>query len=400
MPRALHRWAGGLALTGLVAGCGVLAAAQTPGVEAGPTPTPPVATALTPTATPTSPPTGPPTAGSADPAGPAAQELAVGLDIPWGLALLPGGDALVGERDGGRLLRVPAGGGPATQVGRLPIKLALDEGGLLGLAVSPQFARDRSVYAYLTTPRDNRVVRLRLDRPGRLEPVLRGIRAAPTHNGGRIAFGPDGMLYVTTGDGNDPDLAQDRRSLNGKILRLRPDGSPAPGNPFPGSPVYSYGHRNVQGLAWDGAGRLYATEFGQQAVDEINRIVPGGNYGWPEVEGRGPATGGRRNPLLTWPTQEASPSGAVILGSTLYVAGLRGERLWAVPLDGAGGVGRPRPLLQGRYGRLRTLAGAPDGSLWLTTSNRDNRGRPRPGDDRLLRLSPTQLAAVDPVAAR
>lgn len=194
------------------------------------------------------------------------------------------------------------------------------------------------------------------------------------------------MLYVGTGDAAERAAAQDLASRNGKILRLRPDGSVPPDNPFPGSPVYSLGHRNVQGLAWDRAGRLWATELGQNEFDEVNLILPGRNYGWPEVEGTGDTRGGRfTNPVVTWRTDEASPSGAAIRDSVLYVAALRGERLWWVPLDGTR-AGRPEPLLEGRYGRLRTVAVAPDGALWLTTSNRDGRGDPSRADDRVLRL--------------
>jgi glucose/arabinose dehydrogenase len=193
------------------------------------------------------------------------------------------------------------------------------------------------------------------------------------------------MLYAGTGDAADGANAQDLASLGGKVLRLRPDGGVPDGNPFPGSPVWSLGHRNVQGLAWDAAGRLFATEFGQNRVDEVNLIERGGNYGWPEVEGTG--GGGRfRDPLVTWPTSQASPSGAAIANGTLYAAALRGERLWSVPLDGRGGVGEPRALLVGVYGRLRHAAVAPDGSLWVLTSNRDGRGDPVASDDRVLRF--------------
>lgn len=313
----------------------------------------------------------------------AVEEVARGIAVPWGLAFLPSGDALVAERDSGRVLQVPARGGAAREVHRVPGVAAEGEGGLLGLAVSP--ADDGSVYAYLTTASDNRIVRFRLG-DGTPEVVFDGIEAASFHDGGRIAFGPDGMLYVGTGDAGDSTSAQDRDSPNGKILRLTPDGDPAPGNPFPGSPVYSLGHRNVQGLAWDGGGRLFATEFGQNAVDEVNLIEPGRNYGWPEVEGKGDTDGGRfTDPLVTWTTEEASPSGAAIAGDTLYVAALRGERLWTIPLED-GRTGTPRAELEARYGRLRTVATAPDGSLWLTTSNTDGRGDPRPGDDRILRF--------------
>jgi glucose/arabinose dehydrogenase len=194
------------------------------------------------------------------------------------------------------------------------------------------------------------------------------------------------MLYVGTGDAGDTSRTQNPNSPNGKILRLTPDGDPAPGNPTPGSAVYSLGHRNVQGLAWDAESRLFATEFGQNELDEVNLIRPGRNYGWPNVEGQGDTDGGRyTNPLITWPVAGASPSGLAIAGNTAYVAALRGQRLWTLPLNGDT-IGQPSAQLQGRYGRLRTVAVAPDGALWVTTSNTDGRGDMRAGDDRILRF--------------
>ncbi|ROO85729.1 glucose/arabinose dehydrogenase [Actinocorallia herbida] len=331
---------------------------------------------------------GPSVTGTSEPGGApdlgAVEEVSRDIKAPWGLAFLPSGDALVAERDSGKVVQVPAGGGAAREVYRVPGVHAEGEGGLLGLAVSPSYAADGYVYAYLTTESDNRIVRFRLD-DRTPQVVFDGIASASFHDGGRIAFGPDGMLYAGTGDAGESSSAQDPASPNGKILRLTPEGEPAPGNPTPGSPMYSLGHRNVQGLAWDGQGRLFATEFGQDTYDEVNLIEPGRNYGWPEVEGKGDTDGGRfTDPLVTWSTAEASPSGAAIAGNTLYVAALRGERLWTVPLDD-GGTGAPRAELEGRYGRLRTVAVAPDGALWVTTSNTDGRGEVREGDDRILR---------------
>jgi glucose/arabinose dehydrogenase len=309
--------------------------------------------------------------------------VASGLNVPWGVAFLPDGAALVAERTTGRIKRIDSGGGTPRTVMRVPRVANFGEGGLLGIAVSPTYASDRLVYAYYTSSRDNRVVRFRLG--GRIRTVVTGIRRAGNHNGGRLAFGPDGYLYVSTGDAGDRSSAQDRGSLNGKILRIRGDGSIPRGNPF-GSRVWSYGHRNVQGLAWDGARRLWATEFGESARDEVNLIRKGRNYGWPSVEGMGDTQGGRfRNPVLTWPVSEASPSGAAIIGSTLYVGALRGERLWQIQLNGTS-AGSPQSAFQGRYGRIRTVVRAPDGSLWITTSNRDGYGNPRSGDDRILRV--------------
>jgi glucose/arabinose dehydrogenase len=325
------------------------------------------------------------------------QTVATGLTVPWGLGFLPDGSALVAERNNGRVLRVRPGAAPAT-VTTIPGVAATGEAGLLGLAVSPTFTQDNLVYVYFTAAGDNRITRFRLDTPQTQQVVLSGLAKASIHDGGRIAFGPDGMLYAAVGDAAVTSNAQNQQSLNGKILRMRPDGGvPATGNPFPGSLVYSLGHRNPQGLAWDAQGRLYASEFGQNTWDEVNQIVAGANYGWPTVEGRGndPRF---RDPIVVWSTAEASPSGATIDNQTLYVAALRGQRLWSVPLDGAGGAGTPVALLQGRYGRLRTVERAPDGALWVTTSNRDGRGTPATDDDRILRFPPLGSPATPPAS--
>jgi glucose/arabinose dehydrogenase len=330
-------------------------------------------------------------AGCGGSAGPAesrqARTIATGLSVPWGVAFLPGGDALVSERTTGRILRISRDGRRRRVVMRVPgVDTNSGEGGLLGLAVSPRYARDRWVYTYFTSASDNRIVRFRLG--GRIRSVLTGLRRGVIHDGGRIAFGPDGKLYAGVGETGDSTLAQNRRSLNGKILRMNPDGSVPSDNPFPASLVWSYGHRNVQGLAWDRRGRLWATEFGQDEFDEVNLIRKGGNYGWPEVEGRGSTAGGRFiNPKVTWATSEASPSGAAIAGRTMYVGALRGDAVLRVRLNGTR-ARNAAPLLQGRYGRIRTVVRAPDGSLWVTTSNRDGRGSPRSGDDRIVRLRP------------
>jgi len=310
--------------------------------------------------------------------------LARGLEVPWGLAFLPRGDALVAERTTGRIYRVRRTGGKRL-VGRVPTD-AQGEGGLLGLAVHPGFARGRNwVYAYVTTATDNRIIRMRFanNRLGPRRLVLAGIPKGFVHNGGRLRFGPGGMLFASTGDAQDTSLAQDRRSLAGKILRLTPTGAVPRGNPF-GNHVWSLGHRNVQGLVVDDKGRMWASEFGQNRLDEMNRIVKGGNYGWPGVEGSdGP--GGFRDPFVTWTPDECSPSGITTAKGWAYVAALRGQSLWAVKLNGAR-AGRRVRLLEGRFGRIRTVERAPDGSLWIATSNRDGRGRPTADDDRVIRL--------------
>lgn len=308
--------------------------------------------------------------------------LASGLEVPWGLAFLPNGDALVGERMSGRVYRVRKGGGRRL-VGTIPTDAA-GEGGLLGLAVHPGFARGRNwVYAYVTTATDNRIVRMRFRR-NRLGPrrlVLGGIPKASTHNGGRLMFGTGGMLFASTGDANNTRLAQDRNSLAGKILRMTPTGKVPRGNPF-GNYTWSYGHRNVQGLVVDDRGRFWATELGENRLDELNRIVKGGNYGWPITEGPGR---GFRNPFVTWSTAECSPSGVATAKGWAYVGALRGRSLWAVKLNGRRRRRKVR-LLNGRVGRIRTVERAPDGSLWITTSNRDGRGTPGPNDDRVIRV--------------
>ena len=314
--------------------------------------------------------------------------IATGLNTPWSIVFLPNGDALVSER-GGTIKRIAKGARRAATVARVPGVVEEGEGGLLGLAVSPTYAKDRLVYAYFTGARDNRIVRFRVTastRSIRPTTVLTGLRMAGVHNGGRIAFGPDGKLYATVGDAGDTSSSQDRGSQNGKILRMNPTGSVPGDNPFGGSRVWSLGHRNPQGLAFDRGGRLWAPEFGQNTYDEVNLVQKGKNYGWPEVEGRGDTDGGRYvNPQVQWTTDESSPSGAAVVGSRLYVAGLGGERLWTVPLRGAR-AGTPKASLVGRYGRIRAVTAAPDGSLWIGTSNRDGRGDVRQGDDRIIRL--------------
>lgn len=311
--------------------------------------------------------------------------VASGLGTPWGIAFLPGGSALVTERDSGRVLDVGADGS-IREVGRIDDVVAQGESGLLGIAVSPAFETDGLVFLYVTTADDNRIVRAVYDGTALSEPsvILDGIPAARIHDGGRMAFGPDGLLYAATGEAGDGELAQDPASLGGKILRITPDGAPAPGNPDPASPVYSLGHRNVQGLAFDDEGRLWASEFGQNDVDELNLVTPGANYGWPEVEGSGGAPE-FTDPVTTWPVADASPSGLAYADGRLWMAALRGERLWSIEV-GADGTASAREFFVGEYGRLRTVAAAPDGSLWLTTSNRDGRGQPGDDDDRILRV--------------
>ncbi|MFJ9926455.1 PQQ-dependent sugar dehydrogenase [Streptomyces misionensis] len=318
--------------------------------------------------------------------------VARNLKSPWGLAVLPGGDLLVSSRDDATITRVDPGTGRTTELGTVSGVSPAGEGGLLGIALSPHYASDRMVYAYFTSASDNRIVRMLYDprKPageqlGAPDTVFKGIPKGPIHNGGRIAFGPDGMLYAGTGESGKRGLAQDKNSLGGKILRLTPDGEPAPGNPFPDSPVYSYGHRNVQGLAWDDRQRLFASEFGQDTWDELNAIKPGGNYGWPDAEGRS-SDPRFQNPIAQWHTDDASPSGIAYVHGVIWMAALKGERLWRVPLRGTRAAAAPQAFLTGSYGRLRTVAPAGDGRLWLITDNTDGRGHPKKDDDRILEL--------------
>jgi glucose/arabinose dehydrogenase len=344
------------------------------------------------TGEPSSPTATPSTSASTDPRRPGrphvVRTVATGLRAPWGLTFLPDGSALVGERDTTRVLSIRDG--RVRTVGRVSGVAPQGEAGLLGLAASPSYDRDGLVFAYLSTEDDNRVVTMTYDgqRLGPPRPVLTGISNGFVHDGGRLLFAPDGNLFVSTGETGEGDLAQDRDSLAGKILRITPAGDPAPGNPSEGSRVWTMGHRNVQGLAFDRAGQLWASEFGQDTWDELNRIDKGRNYGWPLVEGKGgTGTDGYRAPFVQWRTSEASPSGLAFLDGSLWMASLRGQRLWQVPVRGDS-VGRPRDFFVGAYGRMRTVVAAPDRTLWVTTSNRDGRGDPRGGDDRILVVAP------------
>ncbi len=318
--------------------------------------------------------------------------IATGLRAPWGIAFLPNGDAVVTESDPTRVLLLQGPQYRRTQIGMLDEAEGSEgtggEAGLLGVAVSPDFDSDRLLYFYLSTENDNRIVsaQLRDDRLGPTRVLLDGIPRGEVHDGGRLEFGPDGYLYASTGDTGVFEFAQDKGTPAGKILRITVDGEPAPGNPFPDSPIWSFGHRNVQGLAFDGDGRLWASEFGADAFDELNLIRPGRNYGWPMVEGRGQGKG-LVNPQVVWDTDAASPSGLAFLDGRLWLASLKGERLWRVEVDGDR-ASDPADFFVGDYGRLRTVVVAPDGNLWVSTSNTDGRGDPREGDDRILVVRP------------
>lgn len=317
----------------------------------------------------------------APPAPDAADVIAEGLDAPWSIAFHDG-VALVSERDSARVLELDADGG-LREVAVIDGVAPRGEGGLLGLAV-----HDGQLFTYFTAADENRVERRDIEgEAGALslgEPttVTDGIPAAGNHNGGRIAFGPDGMLYITAGDAGDRDSAQDVDALSGKILRLTPEGDVPEDNPFEDSPVYSYGHRNPQGIGWDADGTMYAAEFGQDTWDELNVIESGGNFGWPEVEGIA-GDDDFIDPVQQWAPEVASPSGLAVTASEILIAALRGERLRAVPLDD---LSTSAERLTGELGRLRDVVVTPDGDVWVLTNNTDGRGSPREGDDRIVRV--------------
>ncbi|MFP3396120.1 PQQ-dependent sugar dehydrogenase [Brevibacterium sp. SIMBA_078] len=317
--------------------------------------------------------------------------VATGLESPWSIAF-HGQTMLVSERDSGRILEVSAGG-DAREAGRIDDASASGEAGLHGLAVD-----DDQLYAFFAAGTENRIVRFDLLGEagdlslGEEETILDGLPTANFHNGGRLAFGPDGMLYATLGDTGDRDSAQEETALSGKILRMTPDGDIPADNPFGDSLVFSMGHRNPQGIGWDDEGTMYASEFGQDTWDELNVIEAGGNYGWPEVEGivegDDGSTGGDGDfidPVQQWSPDEASPSGLAVTDDSILIAGLRGERLHQVPLDD---LSASNELWTSEHGRLRDVVEAPDGSLLMLTNNTDGRGEPGPDDDRLLRFTP------------
>ena len=313
------------------------------------------------------------------PADPGIVEIASGLAAPWSLLRLESGSTLISERDSALVKELTADG-ELREVATIAGVVPGGEGGLLGLESDGE-----SLFAYYTAADDNRVESFALEggpggyRLGEGEVILDGLAKAGNHNGGRIKLGPDGDLYVTVGDAGDPDRAQDPESPNGKILRIEPDGSIPADNPFRGSPVYSLGHRNPQGIAWDDDGQLWAAEFGQDTWDEFNRIEAGGNYGWPVVEGIADDPE-FVDPVLQWSTDEASPSGLAYVDGTFVLAALRGERAWAIS------DGTAVPALVGTYGRLRDAVPGPDGTVWILTNNTDGRGDPRDGDDHILQV--------------
>lgn len=317
-------------------------------------------------------------------------DLVTDLATPWAIAVTDDERVFLTERDTGRVLELTEEG-ETTEVARFDIDNA-GEGGLLGLAWDS--GSDR-LYAYLTTARDNRVIRFDPDDAAEVEVILDGIPKASAHDGGRIAFGPDDLLYIGTGDAGESSRSQDPGSLGGKILRVTPEGAVPDDNPFDASPVYALGLRNVQGLAWTEDGTMYASEFGPDVDDEINRIEAGANYGWPEVTGE---AGDERfvDPVVVRQPEEASWSGLVFVSGSaipqwdgsLLAPSLRGNRLWRIELADDGSVASTEELLVEEHGRLRQALQAPDGSVWVLTNNTDGRGDPAPNDDRILRIAP------------
>lgn len=323
--------------------------------------------------------------------------IVTGLEIPWDIAFIENESMLVTERTGHLILITKEGVQKEIPV---PGVKKTGEGGLLGVELHPEYETNHLLYLYMSTggtvgATQNQVIRYRfLDETLTEDKVIiSGIPGAIYHDGGRMEFGPDGLLYITTGDATDPDIAQDIRSLGGKILRITDDGSVPSDNPF-GTRVYSYGHRNPQGLAWDSEGRLWSTEHGRSGVrsglDEVNLIEPGKNYGWPTIEGDAEKADMVSPTLHSGTSATWAPASSAIIGNSLFFGGLLGEALYEAVLDGEN-VTELKTHFKGEYGRIRTVRVGPDGMLYLTTSNRDGRGDPIDTDDRILRVNPSLL---------
>jgi hypothetical protein len=330
-----------------------------------------------------------PSPGPREPAEPGSGEergdpnvVASGLTVPTGLVVLPDGSAVVAERDSGRLLQVFPDRSPARELMTVTGVDAAGDGGLLALALSPTFLEDGLLYAYLSTATDNRVVRFPIG--GTPNPVFTGIPRGAVHNGGGLLFGPDGNLYVGTGDAGNPALAADPASLAGKVLRIDVFGRRAGGRPY-----VSRGHRDVTALGPAGGDQIFALDDATEGPDELNSLVAGGDYG------DGPNA---VEPVAEIAGEEGGLGGCAVAGSTVFLAALDGERVHVLTLDGSGAVtGDPDELLGGEYGRLRSAVLDAEGGLWLTTSNKDGVGTPGEDDDKVLRILPPSAQADSPL---
>lgn len=320
--------------------------------------------------------------------------IAQNLEVPWALAFLPDNSVLVTERPGrvrlidkdGKLKDVP--------IAVIEEVSTVAESGLHGIAIHPNFPQPSYIYLYYTYQAEkeqtlNRVARYQLKNNTLSDKkiIVDKIPGAPVHDGGRIKFGPDKLLYITTGDATNPSLSQDKNSLAGKILRVTADGNPAPGNPF-GDLVYSYGHRNPQGITWDDQGRLWSTEHGQSATDELNIIEPGKNYGWPDIRGDQKQEG-LISPIIHSGLDTWAPAGAAFLNGSIFFAGLRGQALYEAKIDGK--KASLKEHFKSEYGRIREVVVGPDNMLYITTSNRDGRGKPAFDDDKIIKINPKLL---------
>lgn len=316
--------------------------------------------------------------------------IAQNLTVPWEVTQLPNSDLLFTERSG-KLQRI----GKETSSQSIEGVEHIGEGGLLGLAVHPDFANNKFIYLYFTTRSDNglnnRVERYRLEGHKVVDKVIIifNIPGATHHDGGRLAFGPDKLLYITTGDAGNESFAQDKTSLAGKILRLKDDGGIPEDNPF-GNAVYSYGHRNPQGLAWDDRGQLWATEHGrsgvQSGLDELNIIKKGVNYGWPEIQGDDSRVGMERPVLHSGPNETWAPASLAYHDGSLFFGGLRGEALYEAELSSNNQV-KLTMHLKGQFGRVRAVATGKNDQLYITTSNTDGRGDAQANDDKIIRMN-------------
>lgn len=323
--------------------------------------------------------------------------ILTGLEIPWEIAFDQIGNLFISERPG-RILLLKKGDSKALELVKIPDVYHIGEGGLLGLALHPDFAKNNFLYTYYTYKNKgqtlNKVVRFtkKEDLFTDQRTIIDGIPGSSNHNGGRIKFGPDGYLYITTGDAQDASSAQDRSSLAGKILRIRDDGSIPDDNPF-SNKVYSYGHRNPQGLAWDSEGRLWSTEHGrsgvQSGLDELNLIEKGRNYGWPKIQGDETQEGLESPKTHSGPKTTWAPSGTLFFKDSILFAGLRGQALYRAEITKD--LPEVRTFFQGSFGRLRTIALGQDGLLYVATNNRDGRGTPRDGDDKIIRINPADI---------